>query len=217
VLGLLEGLPDDGWVYWCIDDKYPIWIDLPVVRRTLAALDAMPPQVAGLCCSRRLSARRERAIARPHDGGRLSEERADCLRVAGLRFRKRTDYKRIWLHQFLRVRVLRGLFGGFPEIVAVAKKMDDLIEQAVLPPEDGLYVLDRNAMVFGESTHRGMLTLNCAESLGRERGVPEGFEIAPKRMVIGRRPPWVVRLADRVIRSIGDVIGGRGELRNPVR
>lgn len=27
VLGLLEGLADDAWVYWCIDDKYPMWLD----------------------------------------------------------------------------------------------------------------------------------------------------------------------------------------------
>ena len=24
---LLDGIPDDAWVFWCIDDRFPTWLD----------------------------------------------------------------------------------------------------------------------------------------------------------------------------------------------
>lgn len=173
VLGLLAGLHDDAWVYWCIDDKYPIWLDVPVTRHIANSLAEQPPHVAGVSFARRHSG--DRVAAAPH-------------RIGGLAFHRRVDYKRIWLHQFLRVKVLRRLFEGFPEVVGSAKEMDTLHALATLPDDHGRYEIARNAVIFGESTHRGMITANCAESLRRHRGVPEGFALCSKRLVIGRRP-----------------------------
>lgn len=179
VLGLLAGLDDDAWVYWCIDDKYPMWLDLPVVRSLAAGLEAQPPAVAGLSFTRRSS--RNRGTPETH-------------RCGALTFHRRTDYKQIWLHQFLRAKVLRRLFEGFPEVIPSAKEMDELHARASLPADHARYEIDRNAAIFGESTHRGMITANCAESLRRHRGVPEGFAVCPHRLVIGRRPHWIARL-----------------------
>lgn len=184
VLGLLAGLHDDAWVYWSIDDKYPIWIDRDVVRRVAEALEGQPAHVAGLCCTRRPCGDRESA----------GPDAETPLRVAGLSFHRRGDYKRIWLHQFVRVKLLRRLFETFPEVVAAAKDLDALHARAVLPADHGRYTLDRDAIVFGESTHRGMLTSNCAASLRRGRGLPRGFEVSPTRLLIGRRPGWWTRL-----------------------
>jgi hypothetical protein len=179
VLGLLAGLHDDAWVYWCIDDKYPIWLDLRVVRSLAAGLEAQPPAVAGLSFARRGSHRRTTPTS---------------LHIRGYGFHRRTDYKQIWLHQFLRAKVLRRLFEGFPEVIPSAKEMDDLHARATLPAEHARYEIDRNAAVFGESTHRGMITANCAESLRRHRGIPEGFDVCSQRLVIGRHPSWFARL-----------------------
>lgn len=187
VLGLLEGLPDDAWVYWCIDDKYPIWIDLAVAEQVARALVDQPHEVSGLC------------IARGYGVGRAEVAGCDSSpRIARLRFHSIGDYRRIWLHQFLRAKVLRRLFETFPEVVASAKEMDALHAQAVLPSDHRRFMTIRNAVVFGESTHRGLITANCAESLKRRRGIPEGFEISPKRLVIGRRPKWGSGLMSRL-------------------
>jgi hypothetical protein len=189
VLGLLKGLADDQWVYWCIDDKYPIWIDLDSVRRVAAALEGEPSEIAGVSLARGYGAAGARGIG-------LAASR----RIAGLPFRTIANYKRIWLHQFLRVKVLRRLFEGFPEVIGSPKEMDALHAAAVLPDDHRRFMLARTAVVFGESTHRGLLTANCAESLRSQRGLPEGFEISPRRLVIGRRPGWwrrVLALAGR--------------------
>ncbi len=185
VLGLLADLHDDAWVYWCIDDKYPIWLDLPVVRCIAGALETQPMAVAGLSFARRSS-------RKWGDSGRH--------RLGDLTFQRRPDYKRIWLHQFLRVKLLRGLFEGFPEVISSAKEMDALHPQRMLPPDQARYEIDLNAAVFGESTHRGLITANCAESLRRHRGLPEGFDVSPRRLVIGRRPKWFARLIRRARR-----------------
>jgi len=186
VLGLLAGIPDDAWVYWCIDDKYVEWLDLPLARSVVDLVGSITdPRVAGL------SFARARHLDAPSDGGR---ERLAC---GGLSFDRRFDYRQIWLHQLLRAGVLRTLFGGFPDRIESAKAMDALHRAASLPDGQRLYVLDRNAVVFGESTTRGRLTANCAASMRRGRGVPAGFEIDRTTLVIGRRPSPFTRLMHR--------------------
>jgi len=197
VVGLLAGIPDDGWVYWCIDDKYVAWLDSAtagaVVKRAMRITD---PGVAGLSFAR----------ARHLDGVRRTGEQ---FVIGGLAFDRRFDYRQIWLHQLLRAKVLRSLFEGFPERIGSAKEMDALHRAARLPDGQRLYVLDRNAVVFGESTIGGRLTSNCAASMRRGRGIPGGFEIDRRRLVIGRKPSMIVRLkrlaglVDGIYRSDG--------------
>lgn len=181
VLGLLAGLDDDAWVWWCIDDKYPLWIDVPAAR---AAIDAAVRQAGPEVCG--LSIVKARSLAALHD--------PEPLALGGLRWLRRRDYRQVWLHQLLRVKVLRTLFGGFPEVIAAAKQMDDLHRQAALPDDQQLYAISRNALVLGESTSGGRLLKGCAAGLQRGRGIPVGFEIDDRDVVIGRRPGLLPRL-----------------------
>lgn len=199
VLGLLAGIPDDDWVYWCIDDKYVMWLDLPTVR---AVVDLVPriadPRVAGVSFAR----------ARHIDAHRDAiPERLAC---DGLTLDRRFDYRQIWLHQLLRARVLRTLFGGFPDRIDSAKEMDALHRAARLPADQRLYVLDRNAVVFGESTTRGRLTANCAASMRRDGGIPPGFEIDQRRLVIGRKPSMIIRRLGILARRMAGIAAPGG-------
>src|SRR5437016_4718972 len=36
VLQLIAGLDDNEWIYWCVDDKYPIELVLPKIRTFVA-------------------------------------------------------------------------------------------------------------------------------------------------------------------------------------
>ena len=36
---LLEKVEDDEWVYWCIDDRYPTYIDVPVVKSIIEFIE----------------------------------------------------------------------------------------------------------------------------------------------------------------------------------
>jgi hypothetical protein len=77
----------------------------------------------------------------------------------------RNSYKSIWIHQFLRVKVLKHLFESFPDIIPDAKTMDHLKDRLEKPTDHRLFVTDRSLAVFGESTLRGTLTRNCYRSL----------------------------------------------------
>ncbi len=190
VLGLLEGLADDTWVYWCIDDKYVMWLDRRAADGVVQAVrNVTDPEICGLCFAR---------TRKLFDSAHVSPER---LQISRQTFLRRTSYAQIWLHQFLRVRVLRDLFMGFPEVIESAKEMDALHRAKALPTDQWLYVLDHNAVVFGESTSRGVLTANCAASLSRGRGLPAGFSVSRQRLVVGKKPSWIQRMA----RALGDI------------
>ena len=105
VLTLLEDLADEEWVYWCIDDKYPMWLDL---RANEDAARWIEEGQAGTDVSGVLLCRC-RALLR----GRFltGEQRRD---TAGNLYLERLRYDQIWLHQYLRVKVLRALFSCIP-------------------------------------------------------------------------------------------------------
>jgi hypothetical protein len=184
VLGLLAGVDDEDWVYWCLDDKYVTRMNVSVARRLARALPQVAGDVAGL------SFARARSLMNPEN---LAPEEA--LQIQGMQFLRRLSYTQIWLHQFLRAKVLRHLFGGFPDVVANAKDMDELINHAQLPDDHRLYVISRNAVQFGESTTRGKITANCAASLRSRGGIPVGFETSEQSIFIGRLPTWRERFA----------------------
>jgi hypothetical protein len=191
VLGLLEGIHDDTWVYWCIDEKYVDWIDVPMAQSVVEMVSSIDdPACSGISFARaRHLERRAHGDDAPFTWRHLTLTR-------------RSDYRQIWLHQFLRAKVLRTLFSGFPEVVSAAKQMDALHRGAQLPDDHRLYVLDRNAVVFGESTVAGRLTANCAASMRSRRGVPCGFEVDSAWVMIGQRPTRTGRIAHALRRRL---------------
>lgn len=174
VLDLVGDLDDDDWVFWCIDDKYPIRLDVPRLDAVVAAL-GRSPHIDGF------------AICRPPSSDRPADpDPTDTVEAAGLVWHRRTSYRKIWLHQFLRVKVLRHLFGSFPPVIDRARHMDDLKDRLVLPSDQRLYVTSTNLATFGESTIDGAITANCARSMRAGRGLPDGFPVSRRSMIVGR-------------------------------
>ena len=156
VRALLAGLDDDAWVYWCIDDKYPVRLELERIRPIVAAIRAgLPAEVAGVLFCR---ARRMLEPAFLTDDRRSLGDQSLIGRRA---------YHQIWVHQFLRVRVLRTLFANFPETLASPRVMDEVIQTLEKPADLGLFVTEKNLAAFGESATRGVLTRNCLASMVR--------------------------------------------------
>ena len=180
VLALLEGFDDEAWVYWCMDDRYPIALVQPSVGRLADAVRA--DRLAGIdgllfCRCRRLLRRRFL----------LSERRAG---PGGVALRRRRDYSQIWIHQFLRAKALRHLFESMPEALPVPRAMDAVKDHLPLPADHRLYVVETNLAVFGESTRGGLVTRNCAASLrAAGLGLPPGFEETDREVLLGALPP----------------------------
>jgi hypothetical protein len=155
VLALLEDLDGEEMVYWCIDDKYPIKLDVPRIGgmlRWLAGESASTVSGILFCRCRKML-----------DSRFLTEQTVvdDAKNV----YLERKGYAQIWLHQFLRVKVLRHLFESFPDSIPAARAMDELKTRLKKPPSHRVFVSRENAAVFGESTSHGVLTQNCHRSI----------------------------------------------------
>jgi hypothetical protein len=179
VLTLLDDLDDEEWVYWCIDDKYPIAVDVPRVEEMYRWL-ARQTEISGILFCRCRSMWDSRCLT-----GRAI---VDDVKETYL---ERKGYEQIWIHQFLRVKVLRHLFGSFPDVIPSAKSMDELKRQVTKPLTHRIFVSQENNAVFGESAARGIVTRNCHASM-----VANGLAL----------PPWFSKA------TVHDVIMG-GEIR----
>lgn len=162
VLALISDLEDDEWVYWCIDDKYPIRLDLNALEAAhkLVTGDAAANSHGVLFCRCR----------------KLLEDKHLDLNdsisgVDGRRYVRRRNYYQFWIHQYLRVSVLKKLFNEFPDGGFVAKDMDKFTGQdeglsvKTFDSDQKMYVSTENYARFGESTVGGSLTKNCSESM----------------------------------------------------
>ena len=155
VLHLLSEIDDEEWIYWCVDDKYPIQL----VTNKIASLvsHAMRSrEIDGLLFCRC------RAIL---NNPRLTLYRRKVKNPFGDIYFERKAWFQIWIHQILRAKVLRYLFTHLPDQIPSAKAMDDLKNDVKKLPEHRLFVTKENFAVFGESTRRGVITQNCYESV----------------------------------------------------
>lgn len=157
VLELLADLEDEAMVYWCLDDKYPLWLQLPRIKSILAWLrTSQAASIDGIlfCRCRRMW---EPAYL---TGASIRDEQ-------GNRYLERINYEQIWIHQFIRVKVLRHLFMAMPAEITRANEMDALKRKISKPTEHRLYVSQCPYGRFGESTHRGKITTNCLANMYR--------------------------------------------------
>jgi hypothetical protein len=174
VLELIGDLDGEEWVYWAPDDKYPIKLALQKIGRILPHI-LRDVEASGLLycrCRVTLSDPALTLLPGEHptpDGDVLLERRA---------------WYQFWIHQFARVKVLRYFFSQFPKHVPSAKAMDEIKKDIPKLPEHRLFVTKENLAIFGESTHGGVITRNCHDSM-RESGIelPEWFQHAGRERV----------------------------------
>jgi len=177
VLSLLDGLDDEEMIYWCIDDKYPIELDLARiegVHRNLS--EGGEDEVSGLLFCRCRGMLKNRNLT----GEKLSNELGDV-------YLERADYQQIWIHQYLKVKVIRHLFNAFPDEMPVARVMDQLKKEVKRPADQKLYVTSENWATFGESSSAGVVTKNCYLSmLAHEFPIPVWVdEVIARDIIMG--------------------------------
>lgn len=160
ILTLINDLDDEEWVYWCIDDKYPVQLEIKNITslyNTIIAHEIENVNGILFCRARRMF---DPVCVIP------------TSIIAGKeRLLERIAYNQIWIHQFIQVKVLRHLFTCFPDIIQNAKDMDDLKDELIKPSTHRLFVTETNYSIFGESLISGIITSNCMKSLS-EKGFP---------------------------------------------
>jgi hypothetical protein len=171
ILTLLENLNDEEWIYWCIDDKYPIELKLDKIKDIYnSIINNGVQQANGILFCRH---------ARMLDPEYLTDVK---IQIGNEILLERKTYHQIWIHQFVQVKIIRHLFNNFPDKISIAREMDGFINNLIKPNSHKLFVTERNCSIFGESTFYGELTINCRKSL-TERGlkIPDWFETNSNR------------------------------------
>ena len=194
ILKLLADLDDEEWIYWCADDKYPIRLVLDKIRALAAWLDNAADISGLLFCRTRVTLDQPELTLFPNERTTSSGE---------ILLERRSWYQ-IWIHQFLRVKVLRHFFTQMPRRFSSAKEMDELKHDIGKPDEFRLFVTRNNFAVFGESTQRGLITRNCLDSIRQTNiELPEWFRRSNgQRVTMGElprnsQPNWARRLFSR--------------------
>lgn len=103
VLRLLQDIEDEEWVYWCSDDKYPIHFIVEKVTELLQYV-LTTPEISGL-----LFCRARATLDRPD----LALHSRQLVTPAGDILLERKGWYQIWIHQFLKAKVLRSLFSSY--------------------------------------------------------------------------------------------------------
>ena len=191
VLTLLAEFDDEDWIYWAIDDKYPVILNVPqimTIRDKLLVRDSVNGVLFCRC----------RNLCRPECLNSLE------IDSEGHRYLGRRGYDQIWIHQFLRVKILRRLFSAFPNKIDRAKDLDELKGGPNVPAPELLFVSERTFAVFGESTSRGILTQNCWESIvNYGLRLPSWFRgTTGARVLMGWKEYQQARNAEQVIATV---------------
>ena len=184
VLQLIGDLDDEEWIYWCADDKYPIRLVTEKFTQLFSYVREQSNISGLLCCRCRVTLDRPDLSILPYEQ----------TTPAGDMLLERRKWYQIWIHQFLRVKVLRYFFTNMPVGVSNAKVMDELKNEIPKPDEIRLFVTKENYAIFGESTQRGAITANCYRSI-RQSGLklPEWFSKSNGKYVSMGQLPDVSR------------------------
>lgn len=163
ILNLLSGLHEDSWVFFCIDDKFPTFVDhtfmSKIIDNVLRKGDPHPELVS-------LAFTRARKCLCWPD---ISIDQSLCF---GEPCYRRAPFANFWFHQLVRVKVLRAYFDTLPPIQS-AKEMDG--HGATIRLAGGFSVTRQHALSMSESTSRGRITSTALHALG-ERGIDFDLE-----------------------------------------
>jgi hypothetical protein len=152
---LLADLDDEEWIYWCVDDKYPIQLVTGKIMALITHVLSASEMSGLLFCRCRVTLTSPKLALYPKE----------TVGPLGDIYLERKAWYQIWLHQLLKVKVLRYLFNHLPDRIRSAKEMDELKNNIAKPTNLRLFVTKENFAVFGESTARGLITQNCYESM----------------------------------------------------
>jgi hypothetical protein len=164
---LLADVEDEEWVYWCMDDKYPIRLVIEKIARLIAYTRQSADMSGLLFCRCRVTLGRPDLALLP---GKRRTPVGDVLL-------ERKAWYQIWIHQLLRAKVLRYLFSRISDSLDSGKALDAAKSNIVKLEEHRLFVTEKNLAVFGESTRGGAITRNCYDSIRKTNiELPEWFQ-----------------------------------------
>lgn len=153
---LLQGIDDDEWVYWAIDDRYPISGDFEFISKFIDVFNKDPCKDFG---------RKITAIKLTHWGETLSTDEFSLFDYDFYR-QEPSGMFGFWHHQFIRSGLLKDIFYRLnPSNINNISLLNDYHNEVSSELFIDSYVPSKNIISMGEPLIQGMLTLNGVEEL----------------------------------------------------
>lgn len=157
---LLDGFEDEAWVYWCIDDRYPIKIEQAAMQKVLDFI------ASG-------AAEHLNAIKLMHWKETVDPSCAEfCIGDRTFRFQTRSSPAGFWHHHFLRVKALKDVFVGSAAdgVADTPAALNQYYFQKVAL-SDGFksraFPADGPIIQLGETLANGLLLANACDALAQ--------------------------------------------------
>lgn len=153
MLALLDGLDDDEWIFWCIDDRYPTWMEPKRADAIVADLGRLPPEVE--------------QVKFLHWHEQLDDR---VLTLGGERFRVQCGADRywgFWHHHLAKPRILKNVL-LHPSLPADANinQIQDVLLHRVSECFHGIALVPETALLrLAEPLVDGVLTTNGVRDL----------------------------------------------------
>jgi hypothetical protein len=179
---LLGTVDDNAWIYWCIDDRYPIEIDQ---RRMQMVFDFIASGAADHLNGIKLIHWKETADASYND-----------IEIGDRKFRFQVPYSAwgLWHHHFLRAKVLKEIFlaserNGIAdtpwELNGYFHKLPfiEVFKNIVFPVGEPI-------IHFGETLVQGLLLANACEALARYNCPVPNYTKDPRSVLFQTESSW---------------------------
>jgi hypothetical protein len=160
---LLQQVDSREMVWWAIDDKFLAEINVNRIEKCLQKALGAGALFDGLSFT---DLDKSETVLGPNYGP--SRKRS---KIGGEVVFRKTNFRRLWLHQLIRVGVLEAFFGTLPDIT-FAKQMDNFTGSSLSHGQQ-MFVTKKTLISFFESTHRGAPTLELIRALG-SKNLPTG-------------------------------------------
>jgi hypothetical protein len=173
---LLSELDNEEWIYWCMDDRYPIQLDVEKINNIISLIKNSDIDIDGVSHTYSL---KDRSVRFRYLWQYKFTDKFDN------KFYRKKHYGSIWSHQFLKAKVLKKFFFDMPHSIKSAKEMDYyLLNNAILPKDFKLYVSSNSHALYGESSSRGEISRNCFESMKNYKlNVPSEMKVTESRII----------------------------------
>lgn len=179
---LTKNINDEEWIYWCSSDTYPIKLDIQKYENILNNLD----EISKKDCNVVFPGPWKNRI-------KVLHMETYNFEVNGIKYYSTNCLENgtnvnLWLHQFMKCKVLKKLFECFKE-PNVAKNLDRQLYHKNFPFYDYLRktnfcLTDSSCGTFGENTSRGLICPNALENMKRmDIDIPKDFQIRTHKLI----------------------------------
>jgi hypothetical protein len=197
ILNLVDGIDENEWIYWCIDDKYLVWIDERKANEYYNWITTQRDQdIYGLCFHRAFN---------------LWNNNIDPDKKLKIGFNRtllqRRRWQNFWLHQFYRAKVIQEIVGNFPGEPDYPREMDRWVNKPITGNRK-LYVTKKSIALFGESSRNRRLLHNASVSLKKHNiAVPDDYKTLKSSRYFGTRKyhiMWFIQNSTRkILKKVG--------------